>query len=85
MSYDAILSSKSVIYLHCGIEKSYFQIAVNGDIENTWFGRPLLRPYMVDGVEATHMTVQLLCKSGIQYVFEMIQYIQSECVKWGYA
>ena len=39
--------------------------------------------------EATHLTVQLLCKSGIQYVFEMIKYIQSEtrklcsmCIKW---
>ena len=36
-----------------------------------------------------HLTVQLLCKSGIQYVFEMIKYIQSEtrklcsmCMKW---
>ena len=40
---------------------------------------------MVAGVKATYMTVQLLCRSGIHYVFEMIQYIQSECVKWGYA
>ena len=33
---------------------------------------------MVAGIEATHLTVQLLCKSGIQYVFEMIKYIQNE-------
>ena len=48
---------------------------------NTWFGRPPLRPHMVAGIEATHLTVQLLCKSGIQYVFEMITYIQSETRK----
>ena len=48
---------------------------------NTWFGRPPLRPHMVAGIEATHLTVQLLCKSGIQYVFEMIKYIQSETRK----
>ena len=48
---------------------------------NTWFGRPPLRPHMVAGTEATHLTVQLLCKSGIQYVFEMIKYIQSETRK----
>ena len=32
---------------------------------NTWFGRPPLRPHIFAGIE-----VQLLCKSGIQYVFE---------------
>ena len=48
---------------------------------NTWFGRPPLRPHMVAGIEATHLTVQLLCKSGIQYVFEMIKYTQSETRK----
>ena len=36
---------------------------------------------MVAGIEATHLTVQLLCKSGIQYVFEMIKYIQSQIYK----
>ena len=36
---------------------------------------------MVAGTEATHLTVQLLCKSGIQYVFEMIKYIQSQIYK----
>ena len=48
---------------------------------NTWFRRPPLRPHMVAGIEATHLTVQLLCKSGIQFVFEMIKYIQSETRK----
>ena len=28
--------------------------------------------YTVAGIDATHLTVQLLCKSGMQYVFEMI-------------
>ena len=45
---------------------------------NTWFGRPPLRPNMVAGIEATHLPAQLLCKSGIQYVFEMNKYIHSE-------
>ena len=31
---------------------------------DAWFGRPPLRPNMVAGMEATHLTVQLLCKLG---------------------